>query len=166
MKTFLILRHAKSSWKTIGQADHDRPLNKRGERDALRVGRWLQQQNLVPDQIISSTAQRAKSTALAVADAMGYEGDIELTRSFYLAHPEAYIERAAQLPNEVETVMVVGHNSGVEELVLMLTQLYEVMQTGTVVHLTLPIDDWAEFSAETPATLQAIWRPRELPDHI
>ncbi len=166
MKTFLIFRHAKSSWKVVEQADHDRPLNKRGKQDAPRMGRWLRGQGILPELIVSSTANRAKSTALAAADAMGYEGEVELTRSFYLAYPEVYIEWAAQLPNEVETFMVVGHNSGVEELVLGLTNIYERMPTGTIAYLTLPIDDWADFSAETPATLQAIWRPRELPNDV
>ena len=163
MKTLLILRHAKSSWKEIGRSDHDRPLNKRGKRDAPRIGRWLRQQDLVPEMIICSTANRAKSTAEAVAEAMGYEGEIELTRSFYLADPETYIERCAQLPNHIERVMVVGHNYGVEELVYDLSGQHETMPTGATAYLTLPIDSWRDFSAETPATLHAVWRPKEIP---
>ena len=62
MKTLLILRHAKSSWKQPELTDHDRPLNKRGCRDAPRIGRLLREQQLVPDRIISSTAERARQT--------------------------------------------------------------------------------------------------------
>ena len=60
MKTLLILRHAKSSWKDSSLTDHDRPLNKRGKQDAPRMGKFLLQQGLTPDRIISSTAKRAR----------------------------------------------------------------------------------------------------------
>ena len=126
------------------------------------MGRWLRQQACVPELIISSTANRARTTAAAAAEAMGYEHEIELTRSFYLAYPFAYIERAAQVSNSVNTLMVVGHNSGVEELIFELAGVHEVMPTGAIAHLTLPIDDWADFSAETPAQLHAVWRPKEI----
>jgi len=76
MKTLLILRHAKSSWKNPGLADHNRPLNKRGKRDAPRVGRLLRDKNLTPDLILSSTAKRALDTAEAAAESSGYEGEI------------------------------------------------------------------------------------------
>ena len=63
MKTLLILRHAKSSWNNLDLPDYDRPLNKRGKRDAPRMGDFLRHQDLVPDLVISSTAKRAKKTA-------------------------------------------------------------------------------------------------------
>ena len=90
MKTLLILRHAKSDWETPDVADHDRPLNGRGKRDAPRMGRLLRDENLVPDLIISSTAKRARKTAKLVAEASGYEGEIRLAETLYLAGPEAY----------------------------------------------------------------------------
>ena len=67
MKTLLILRHAKSSWNDENVLDHDRPLNKRGKRDAPRIGKLLYQSQLSPDLIISSTAKRARKTASKVA---------------------------------------------------------------------------------------------------
>jgi len=81
MKLVLILRHAKSSWKHPDVNDHDRPLNKRGKRDAPRMGEFLQDKHLVPDFIVSSTAKRARSTAKAVAKAARYKGDIILNQS-------------------------------------------------------------------------------------
>ena len=83
MKSILLLRHAKSSRKDPDLTDHDRPLNKRGKRDAPRMGRLLKKEHLVPDIIISSTAIRARSTAEAVAKASGYKGDITFNRSLY-----------------------------------------------------------------------------------
>ena len=68
MKTLIVMRHAKSSWKHPDVADHDRPLNKRGKQDAPRMGKLLRQQKLTPQVIVSSTATRARRTADAVAD--------------------------------------------------------------------------------------------------
>ena len=72
MKSVLVLRHAKSSWKHPELPDHDRPLNKRGKHDAPLMGRLLKREDLVPDVIISSTAMRAGATAEAVAKASSF----------------------------------------------------------------------------------------------
>ena len=85
-KSVLILRHAKSDWRHQDVNDHDRPLNKRGKRDAPHMGELLQDKHLVPDFIISSTAKRARSTAKAVAKAAGYKEDITLNQSLYEHH--------------------------------------------------------------------------------
>ena len=63
MKTLLVLRHAKSSWKNPGQSDHERPLNKRGLAAAPRMGQLLAEQQLIPEIILCSTAERARQTA-------------------------------------------------------------------------------------------------------
>ena len=75
MKTLLLLRHAKSSWKHPELADHDRPLNKRGKRTAPRVSALLQDEDLIPDLILCSSAVRAHTTALLVAKACAYAGE-------------------------------------------------------------------------------------------
>nr|NIL98123.1 hypothetical protein [Planctomycetales bacterium]NIP70269.1 hypothetical protein [Planctomycetales bacterium] len=87
MKTLLLLRHAKSSWDDSALDDHDRPLNKRGKRDAPRMGQLLVQQDLVPDCILTSTARRARKTAEAVAKACG--GVVPLTEMPELYHATA-----------------------------------------------------------------------------
>ena len=92
MKTLLVLRHAKSSWKNATLADYERPLNKRGKRDAPRMGELIKQEGIVPDLIISSSAERALATAEAVARASGYESEIQTTRQLYHGWPDNYIE--------------------------------------------------------------------------
>ena len=72
MKTLLVLRHAKSSWKDANLEDHDRPLNKRGKKTAPKMGKLIKDEKLVPDLMISSTALRAKKTAEAVAKTSKY----------------------------------------------------------------------------------------------
>lgn len=162
MKTLLVLRHAKSSWKHPELADHDRPLNKRGKQDAPRIGALLRAEDLIPDLIISSTAVRARATAAAVSEASGYTGEIKLTRALYAAAPEAYLEVLRGLPDEYGRVMVVGHNPGLAELVEMLTGEAEAMPSGALARLTLPVQRWRALNETTEGELIGVWRPREL----
>lgn len=162
MKTLLILRHAKSSWDNANLADHDRPLNERGKQDAPRMGRLLRDEELVPDVIITSSAERALATAEAVAVSSGYEAEITVTRRFYHADPEAYLETLRDLPDAYESALVIGHNPGLEALVEAVTGQSERMSTATLAHVRLPIIQWAELTEETEGELINLWRPREL----
>jgi len=162
MKTLLILRHAKSSWDIPALADHDRPLNKRGRRDAPRMGALLRDQGLVPDIILSSTAKRARATAELAGEAAGYSGPISLTSKLYLAAPEDYIAVLRNLPAEIETAMVVGHNPGLEDLLEELTGLAEHLPTAALARVALPIADWPELTTDVEGELKALWVPREL----
>ena len=162
MKTLLILRHGKSSWKNAGLADHERPLAKRGQRDAPRVGRLLRDENLTPDLILSSTARRALDTAQAVAEASKYEGEIESRSEFYMAGPEAYFLALRALSDNYECVMVIGHNPGLEELVEALTGEAEAMPTAALARVELTLKRWRDLSDETEGRLVNMWRAREL----
>lgn len=163
MRTLLILRHGKSSWANVYLADHDRPLKARGKRDAPRMGRLLREEGLTPELIISSTAERALATAELAALACDYEGEIETTRDFYHAAPEAYIERLQELPDDVERVMVVGHNPGMEELIAELTGEEERFPTAALAQVALPIERWEQLDEATAGELVKLWRPKELP---
>lgn len=164
MKTLLVLRHAKSSWKDVGLSDHDRPLNKRGKRSAPLIGALLLEQGLVPERILSSTARRALDTARRVANAAGYEGEIETRAELYHAEPQTYLEAVADLPDALGCVMVVGHNPGMEMLVSHLAGRYERFPTAALAHLSLEIEAWHAAPAVRPdaARLEGLWRPREL----
>jgi len=162
MKTLLMLRHAKSSWKNSELADHDRPLNKRGKRDAPRMGELIVREALIPDLIISSSARRAKKTTQLLVEETGYAGEIIFERDLYAAWPEAYIETLSLIPDEFEAVMVVGHNPGLEDLLEILTGEVERMPTAALADVSLPIKHWRELSFETKGELVNIWRPKEL----
>jgi len=162
MKTLLVMRHAKSSWKEAEQADEQRPLNKRGQRDAPRMGRLLRETGLVPQAILSSTAERARQTALAAAEASGFEGEIQFEASLYAAPAENYLALLHALPAELQTVMVIGHNPGIEALVADLTGEDEHLSTAAIARLELPIERWADLNSQTEGHLETIWRPREL----
>jgi len=164
MKTLLILRHAKSSWKDMSLTDHDRPLKKRGLRDAPRMGKLLREEGLVPDLILSSTAKRALKTAVLVADASGYEGDIDVQREFYPGYPDTYIDVLRETGDEVQIVMVVGHNPGLEELLDRLTEAGEFLPTAALAQVTLPVQSWDELNYETSGEMVNLWLPRALQD--
>ena len=162
MKTLLILRHAKSSWKELGLTDHDRPLNKRGKRDAPQMGELIKQEGLVPDLMLSSTARRACNTAEIVAESSGYRREIQLATEFYHAPPSIYLNVLIGLSDEIKRVMVIGHNPGLEELLELLTGRYEAFPTAALAYVSLDIAAWHEVSEHTRGTLVNLWRPREL----
>lgn len=163
MKTLLILRHAKSDWGNSQLSDHDRPLNDRGKYDAPRMGAWLKQKNMVPELIISSTAERALTTAELVALSADFEGELRTERNFYLAGPPTYVEILNELPDSYERVMVVGHNPGMEELVSLLTDRDRPMSTANVAVVELPIDSWRDLTIFANGRLKHHWQPRDLP---
>ncbi len=163
MKTLLILRHAKSDWGNSQLSDHDRPLNDRGKYDAPRMGAWLKQQEMVPELIISSTAERALTTAEMVALACDFEGELRTMRDFYLASPPEYIEVLNELPGSYERVMIVGHNPGMEEMWALLTEQERPVTTANGAVIELPISSWGELSIFTDGRLKHHWRPKDLP---
>jgi phosphohistidine phosphatase len=162
MKSLLILRHAKSSWKHPELTDHDRPLNKRGKRDAPCMGEILRSEHLIPEAIISSTAARAHATAEAVAKASGYKGEVTLNRSLYAAGPEAYLDVLHDLSDDYVRVLIVGHNPGLEELVEMLTGETHPLPTCSFAHIKLHVDGWLDIDYETKGQLAGIWQPCNL----
>jgi len=162
MKTLLMLRHAKSSWADPWLDDHDRPLKARGERDAPRMGKFIRQQDLIPDLVITSTAKRARQTAALMAEAAHYDNEVRATRQLYHGAPEDYIEVLQRLPQTYERVMVVGHNPGMEDLLELLTGEFERMKTATLAEIRLPINSWLELDDTTEGTLINLWSPREV----
>jgi phosphohistidine phosphatase len=162
MKTLILMRHAKSSWKEPELADHDRPLNKRGEKDAPRMGRLLKDKKLVPDLIYSSTAVRARQTVEGLIEKSGFKHKVEFVENLYMAEPSTVIETVRQTPDKADSVLVVGHNPGLEGLVQILSRKVESLPTGSIARISLPIDHWEELSLTTEGKLKANYRPREL----
>ena len=116
LKTLLLVRHAKSSWKDAELDDIDRPLNERGIRDAPEMGRRLLQRSLIPDLIVSSPAVRALTTARAIAREVGCVNDVVIDNNLYGATPQDVLDIASVFDDGIQTAMVVGHNPTVTEL--------------------------------------------------
>ncbi len=163
MKTLLLLRHAKSSWKDESLTDHDRPLNKRGKKTAPLMGHLLRENNLVPELVVSSTAVRARTTAEAAAEACGYAGEITLTDELYLATAGEILRYAQERTEEtLGRIMLIGHNPGMEDLVNMLSGQREPFPTAALAAFELGIDSWRKLELGIEVKLKNLWRPREL----
>jgi phosphohistidine phosphatase len=161
MKTLLILRHAKSSWKKPELPDHERPLSKRGKKEAPKVGQYLKDNDLVPDLILSSNARRASATAQAVAEACSFAGQVDLYQDLYLSEPTIYLDILRCLPDDAKRVLVVGHNPDVEELLTLLTEANEHLTTAALAVVDLPISSWEELNEATDGRLKNLWTPRQ-----
>jgi phosphohistidine phosphatase len=162
MKTLLLMRHAKSSWKYSNLADHDRPLTKRGHRDAPLMGQLLLDRELVPQRILCSSAIRARQTAEAIAAQVGFTGEIDFLDRLYMAEVEGYFNVLKELPDDLERVMVIGHNPGLETLLQMLAGRIESLPTAVVAHISLPIEKWTQLNGDLAGEMVEIWRPKDL----
>jgi phosphohistidine phosphatase len=161
MKTLLLLRHAKSSWKDDSQSDFDRPLSERGKRDAPAVGHVLREQQLRPDIVLCSSAKRAKKTAMKALEASGFDVEIRLLEELYLAPASFYLQEVAKLPEHFSRVLCVGHNPGLEELFTQLTGRHDPLPTAALAHFELSVDHWRDINSETTGKLVLFWRPEE-----
>ncbi|MCX7423537.1 MAG: histidine phosphatase family protein [Planctomycetia bacterium] len=164
MKTLLLLRHGKSSWGDVLLADHDRPLKKRGHRAAQQMGHLLAELRLVPDLVLTSTATRARDTAVLMANTAGYRGTISAIAELYHAEHLAFVELVSSVSIEAETVLVVGHNPGLEDWLMQLVGDLHEFPTAALAWIELPIGYWSELTRETRGTLRGVWRPKEVAD--
>ena len=162
MKHLLLLRHAKSSWDHSSLSDHQRPLNPRGERDAPRMGRWICQQALKPDLVICSSATRAEQTARAIVLECATTAPLQVTDELYHAPARTYLTLLAQVPDQYRTVLMVGHNPGIESLLEYLSGEPGSMPTAALAHLKILADSWQEFAPPADAELDGFWIPRDL----
>jgi phosphohistidine phosphatase len=162
MKTLLLMRHAKSSWKDESLDDHDRPLNKRGKREAPRMGELLRDQRLVPDFILCSSARRARKTAECVAFAAGFRGETRITSELYMVPPGRILEVLAETPPIYSSVLLIAHNPSLEELFERLTNQSRGFSTAAVARLQLDVENWSQISGNPAATLVDFWQPRGL----
>lgn len=167
-RELLILRHAKSDWDSGAKSDFARPLAKRGNKDAVRMGAWLYREGLVPDLVISSPAERARQTTQAVCKGLDYKRKaVILDKAIYEATPEDLLQVLAGLPTDAKTVLLVGHNPGLE---LLLDHLVgddmetpddgKVLPTAALARLDMP-NDWSDLT-EGCAQLVSLTRPKTL----
>ncbi len=118
-KRLILLRHAKSDWHSGARTDFDRPLNHRGRRDAPRVGRWLQANNLCPEIVCCSSAARTRETLDLVATELDLNSaEVNFTRGLYHASESEIVDLAEQQLSAYESAMLVGHNPGFEMALL------------------------------------------------
>ena len=145
MKTIILVRHAKSSWKDPSLNDFDRPLNKRGKKNAPLMGKELKKRQIMPDLILSSPAKRAKKTALAIAKAIDYpKKKIKYNDDMYHSSASYLLEMVRNQDDKYETIMLFGHNPDFNDLADMLLKknpVYNIPTTG-VYCISFEVDSW------------------------
>ncbi|PHI19223.1 phosphohistidine phosphatase [Lewinellaceae bacterium SD302] len=150
MKTIYLVRHAKSSWSNLELADHDRPLNDRGKRDAPIMATVLRGKGVTPDLFVSSTAKRARRTARKFTRAYGLaKSDLIKTPELYHASIREITRVIKALPEEASTVVLFGHNPGFTDFANAIQGSYiENVPTCGIVGLTSEIDNWRDFTTD------------------
>lgn len=144
MKRLIIVRHAKSSWTDITLADIDRPLNERGERDAPRMAKRLKEKNLAIPVMLSSPAVRALTTCRVFARTLQFpENQIRIVKNLYHANEDMILAIVQSIPENVDTVMLFGHNPGLTDFVNALVDAdIENIPTTGIVCSKLNIASW------------------------
>ena len=162
MKKVFLMRHAKSSWKDSNVPDHERPLKKRGEKDAETMAKLLKKKKLTPDSILCSSAERAHQTAVILKDKCNLKGKINYFDKLYMAEVPDLVSVVKKTSNKDKSVLVIGHNPGMEAFLQRLTGKVETLPTASIAYITLPIDDWEDLNDEVEGKLKKLWRPKDL----
>jgi phosphohistidine phosphatase len=167
MKQLYLLRHAKSSWKDTSLPDHDRPLTGRGRRASKAIARHLREQGIEPELVLCSAARRARETLDRIEPALA-TSTVRVEDDLYAATARALLERLRTVRDTVESVMLIGHNPGLQDLALDLAhpsptarELATKYPTGALATLAFQASSWQELDRDT-AELVALVRPRDL----
>lgn len=149
MKHLLIIRHAKSSWENLDLSDIERPLNNRGQQDALLMVDVLKGYNLNLDKIYCSTATRARMTIEILAKGLGLKlEDINFVDELYNASRKDLLNLIRQLNDNLNSVAVVGHNPGLTDLTHYLLYDFDYeLPTSAIVMIELKIDSWSSIKS-------------------
>lgn len=173
MKRLITFRHAKSGWDQPALRDFDRALNDKGRRAAATMGRHMRTSGVRFDHIIASPAVRVTETLDAMLDGYGRRLPPSWDRRAYLASAQTLLEIVQDAPEEIENLMLAGHNPGIEELVLLLSteageeeiaaraSIGDKYPTASVAELTFDVDHWADVD-EGGGHLVRFVRPRDV----
>lgn len=161
-RRIVVMRHAKSDWDTNAKNDHERPLNKRGRQSAPMVANHLSTLGWQPQHILSSDARRTRETAELLLESWEDGIGVDFTSKLYLAGPSELQFELCVVSDEVETLLVLGHNPGWEGVVYRLTDVGVTMKTATAAMLhSDACESWSDaFDADW--TLHEIINPREI----
>ncbi len=151
MKKLYLIRHAKSSWKNPGLEDFERPLSKRGLKDAATMGKILKKASLKPDMVITSPARRAQETAEIIVDKIGFSIDrVVLEDDVYDATTYELIEIINNLDDQLDTVVLFGHNPGMTNLANLLNEVeIDNIPTCGIFVIEFDVKSWKKVSEKS-----------------
>jgi phosphohistidine phosphatase len=161
MKTLFILRHAKSSWENADWSDFERPLNERGLEAAPLMGGVMKKNRFQPDIFLSSPARRAEQTAALVKQSSGFEAAIQFDERIYEASPARLLEVISEQNEKTKSILLIGHNPGLEGLLKVLTGELQPMPTAGLAVVDLETDKWSAIDS-SKGNLRTLIRPKEV----
>ena len=161
MKTLLLLRHAKAGLPTPGQQDFDRSLNVRGVKAARLVGEFIRKHSIRPGLIISSPAERARQTIALVMESANLTAELRYDERIYEASAERLFAVVSQVEDSVNELLLVGHNPGMEELLLALAGESRHMPTAALASISLDMEKWSKCQDQS-GRLECFIKPKEL----
>lgn len=168
MVTLYLLRHAKSSWSDPALPDEERPLAPRGRRDAKRVCEHLERLGIEPALVLCSTARRTRQTLELLQPALDAVTPVLIEAELYGATAHELLERLRAVPDDIASVLLIGHNPGLQDLALLLasagaelSRLEAKFPTAALATLSLPTATWSKLS-EADAVLDAFVVPKQL----
>lgn len=162
MKTLLLMRHAKSNWDDAALKDFDRPLNRRGQVDAPRMGRLLLLNDLVPDAVLCSPAQRTRETYQLLQYEWPHVRSVAFPEGLYHCPALNLCDVIRTADESASRLMVIGHNPGLSDFLFCSVQYDDKFPTAAVAWLTVDINAWSDFHPQQTVRLQEIWRPRDV----
>ncbi|HEV2800804.1 MAG TPA: histidine phosphatase family protein [Pyrinomonadaceae bacterium] len=161
MKTLLLLRHARPSQSSPTGRDFDRPLVEAGRADARLVGQTLVGRNLAPAVILCSPAARARETTEIVREAAQLSAPPRFDDRLFNATTEQLLAVLSESEDEAAVILLVAHNPGIAELILLLTGTSARVSPGTLARIELDIQTWRDLSADTTGQLAFALEPGE-----
>jgi len=173
MKTLLLLRHAKSSWKDPTLRDFDRPLNKRGKKACEIMARHLAEAGIRPDLVICSAANRTQATLRGIQEGLDSEATVSIEDGLYHASVGTMLSRLQDISDDVGTVMMIGHNPAMEDfaedladgtMAALEQDMRTKFPTAALATLMAPIDTWDE-AGPGDFRLVSFVRPRDVEAH-
>lgn len=161
-RILILMRHAKSDWGDESLSDRERPLNRRGRRDAPRMAQWLAESDLIPDLILSSSSERTRETAELMKGEWSSEPTTLLTEALYLATPDEILSTVRSDACDAQRLLVLAHNPGMTQLVSHLSGEMVEMPTAAIVVFRIPGSDWSDLGPSTPMTRVERMKPKAL----
>ena len=168
MRALMLLRHAKSDWSENSIDDFARPLAKRGQSAAKKMGAWMKRHNIIPEHLVCSSAARARETVKILCD----EFEMPLTRvsyedRLYLADVDSLLNVLRDCPQQAKSIMLIGHNPGLEDLLIFLcgedvptSANGKLLPTASLAQISLP-DKWESLKKRSGQLID-VTRPKEL----
>jgi phosphohistidine phosphatase len=161
MRTLYLLRHAKSSWGDASKQDFERPLASRGRKACATIGEFIQEKGIDFDLVLVSTAFRTRETIELIKERAKFRGEVRYDERIYEATVPQLLEIISQVDNERESVLIVGHNPGLEELLGLLTGEQHRVTTANFAKIKLKTPKWSANLANK-GTLDWLVRPKEI----